>query len=164
MKYILKVFGVVTISVALFSCGTMSGLKKNIAVIDAPADLVIINKETGNKLDIKSRKVASTTTTVNSKTDKVTSYYAPAVRVKPKRNLTLELQSGGNIKTVEFGIKRNYGIIALESVLSVGLFGAIDLITGGMNDHKNPYIDVSSVLAGQPQRTNKQLFIYSFKK
>jgi hypothetical protein len=158
----------VILFMALSSCGTMHGLEKPIALVDAPEDLEITNKATGEKLEIKTMKVQTSSKTTktgyNRERVTVTVYMAPAVKLKPKRNLELELTSGGVTKTVNFKIKRNYGWVFLEGLFTFGVAAVVDLATGGMNDHKKPYIDVSAVMAGTPQRGNRQAFKDMFGK
>ena len=105
---------VIFFSFFLISCGTINGLKKPIAIIDAPPDLEVTNKKTGEKLVIRNARIGSGTAG-NNRTD--ITYLAPAVSLKAQKNVTLEIKSKGISKTVDFQLKQNVGLLIFEGVL-----------------------------------------------
>ncbi len=146
----------VILTVFLTSCGTLSGIRKPIALIDFPPDLVVKDQETGEVLPIETGVIATSTAGRNRNID----YIGQAVRFKPKKNVTLELTSNGITKTIEISKKNNVGILILEGVFTLGTFAAVDIITGGHKTHNPPFIDVKALFQNQEQRSKKEMLKY----
>lgn len=147
-----------TAMLLLSSCGSiLMGVKKPLIMVDAPKDLQVKNKHTGEQLAVESvqwggkRSAASNTATF---------YYAPGVRFKPHRATMLELSTGEGAVTVPIGKKNMTGILILDIAISWGVFAIIDLANGGVRRHRPRYVDVPAVLAGRPQRSEEELQNY----
>ena len=151
----------VVLSISLSRCGTLSGIKKPVALIDFPSDLVVKNKETGEILPIETGVIGSTSSyRTRNNTTTVTNYVGQAVRFKPQKNITLELTSKGVTKTIEISKKNNVGMLILEGVFSLGTFAVVDLITGGHKSPNPPFIDVKALFENKEQRSSKEMIKY----
>ena len=141
------------------SCALMmtGGTKKTIAIIDAPDDLEIKNLKTGEKIEIE---YLSTIVTKYKNSNVATLYKTPAIRVKVKKGVELELKSKDIIRNVKFKTKHNVGLLIFETIYSFGVFTAVDLITGANKVPNPPFIDVPAVLSDKPQKTKKEMINY----
>jgi S-adenosylmethionine:tRNA-ribosyltransferase-isomerase (queuine synthetase) len=155
MKTFKKIIAYAAIIVTLTSCGVLTGIRKPIAIIDAPADLEIKNAATGEIIPITMAITAAT-----SQGNSITNYKTPAIKTKLKNGMILELKSNGVVKTFQIDKKNSIGLLIVEGLFTLGSFALIDIVTGANKMPKPPYIDVSSLFANKPQRTNNQIRTY----
>ena len=149
------------IAICLSSCGNYKGIKKPVALIDAPADLVIKNHDTGEVVKIDTGIVGYTSKTIiGSNVTTITNFVGRRIKFKPKKSITLDLTSHNVTKTVKIGRKIEFALLIFEGVFTLGTFTAIDLLTGGYKTHNPPYIDVKAVFEDREQRSYKEIMRY----
>ncbi len=143
---------------AFSSCGTiLQGTKKPLVLVDAPADMVVVNKNTGDTLVVQSVQYAGKRSSVQNT---ATYYYAPGVRFKASKDSHLELIVGGGSAHIQVGKKNMVGVLIADIGFSWGLFAIIDLATGGVKRHRPRYVDVPAAFAGTPWRSEAELLNY----
>jgi hypothetical protein len=151
----------IALAYACSSCGLiLSAGRKRVAVIDAPPDLKITDLRTGEPLEIKMKITRGDSYVGANRTTNI-AYKTPSINIsKVQKGDLIEIESQGVKKTVSFGTKPNIGILAIETVFTLGTFTIIDLVLGTNKSFKPPHIDVPAVLAGKPQRSEKEINQY----
>ncbi len=140
------------------SCGTiLQGTKKPLVLVDAPKDIVVVNKNTGDTLNVENVQYAGSR---SSAQNTATFYYAPGVRFKASRDSHLELTIGDRSVPVKVGKKNMVGILIADIGFSWGLFAIIDFATGGVKRHRPRYVDVPAAFAGTTWRSEQELLNY----
>lgn len=139
----------------LTSCGTLSGIKKPLPLIDMPDNLIVRNLETGDTLKIEEGIIGFSTTKRFQY-----NYIGQRVKFKPKKNTTLELEANGVKKTIEISKKTDATMLVLEGLYTFGAFTLVDLITGGYRSHNPSFIDCPALFEDKEPRTEDEILNY----
>jgi len=133
---------------------TILGLKKPIVLVDAPANTIV--SRDGEILEIQD-VTAFRDEQSSGNTNNVTLYKHPGVKIKLKKNVELEFQSGKTIGKTKIKTKPAIGMLIGEAFFTLGIGTIVDLLTGAYWVTKNRFIDVPAVLENKEPRPEKEL-------
>lgn len=144
------------LTLMLQSCATLiGGSKKNIFLIDLPEDLVVKMKD--KPVEVKSQLVGSESGGANTRIV----YKYPGVRLRLKKGMVLDLQSGSQKASSPIKITYKGGDIAASVIGNIFFtFGAgliLDIAMGSLKTPKERFIDVPALLEGRKPRPQKEL-------
>ncbi len=139
-------------TIAMYGCGTLTGLRKPIFLVDAPKDLVV-------EKDGEAVKIQNLTFNMSSNTrgTEMTAFQYQGVRIKVKHPVTLDLKTADKKGSVDIVGKPAIGALILEGLFTFGIATAVDLLTGGGKKPVPQYIDVPAILNNTEPRTRKEM-------
>ena len=151
MKRIL--FSVLSVfTIAMYGCGTLTGLRKAIYLVDAPKDLVV--EKDGEAVQI--RNLAFDVSS-NTRGTVMTSSQNAGIKIKVKQPVTLDLKTPDKKGSVDIVGKPWITELVLEGLFTFGIGTVVDLLTGGAKKPVPEYIDVPAILNNTEPRTKKEL-------
>lgn len=147
-----KILFLFLLPILLSSCGTlMLGVKKSVYLVDAPRDVQVLKNGSENlKVDeilLGSYEARGTKT----------KYFYPGFRTKIKKGDFVTIKGGDENGKIKLETKRQVGLLVIEGIFTLGVFTAVDLITGGDKKPMPKFIDVPAVLNNKKPRSQKDL-------
>ena len=151
MKQIL-ILGLSIFTIGMYGCGTLTGLRKSIYLVDAPKDLVV--EKDGEAVKIRSLAFDVSS---NTRGTVMTSSENEGIKIKVKDPVTLDLKTAGKKGSVDIVGKQWITELVVEGLFTFGIGTVVDLLTGGAKRPDPAYIDVPAILNNTEPRTKKEL-------
>ena len=150
-----KIIAFLLAVICIFASGCMALKgKTHIVLVEAPANTIVTHN--GEALLIED-VIAARSETGSGNMRYVTLYKYPGVKIKVKKETSIELKSNSKKVNVAIRSKPAIGMLILEGIFTFGIATIIDLTTNSYNYTKERFVDVPAYLQGGTPRSQKEL-------